>query len=148
MIERVRGAVVRIETPVGVGSGTIINADGVILTNYHVVEGYDTVTVKIGSRQIEVGTVVGYDVELDLAVIELGRGPWPFLPISADRPAVGEEILTLGYPLGLAGESTVTKGLVSAFRPETRFTWIQTDAAINPGNSGWPVHWRAYHEIH
>ena len=136
VIERVRGAVVRIETPVGVGSGTIINADGVILTNYHVVEGYDTVTVKIGSRQIEVGTVVGYDVELDLAVIELGRGPWPFLPISADRPAVGEEILTLGYPLGLAGESTVTKGLVSAFRPETRFTWIQTDAAINPGNSG------------
>lgn len=51
VIERVRGAVVRIETPVGVGSGTIINADGVILTNYHVVEGYDTVTVKIGSRQ-------------------------------------------------------------------------------------------------
>jgi len=136
VIERVRGAVVRIETPIGSGSGTIINADGLILTNYHVVEGYDTVTVRIGSRQIEEGAVVGYDAVLDLAVVELGSGPWPYLPVSADRPAVGDEILTVGYPLGLAGESTVTKGLVSAFRPESRFTWIQTDAAINPGNSG------------
>lgn len=135
IVDRVRGAVVRIETPDGVGSGTIVNSRGFILTNYHVVEGYDTVTVRVEGRTVD-GEVVGYDDGLDLAVVTIEGGPWPYMPISTVRPSVGDEILTIGYPLDLPGESTVTKGLVSALRPDARLTWIQTDAAINPGNSG------------
>lgn len=126
----------RIETPEGTGSGTIITSDGIILTNYHVVKGYDRVTIRVENQRSIEGTVVGYDVGLDLAVVKIEGGPWRYLPISTHRPSVGDEILAIGYPLGLPGQSTVTKGLVSAFRPETRLTWIQTDAAINPGNSG------------
>ena len=120
----------------GSGSGTIIKSEGIILTNYHVVKGYDRVTVRIENRGSADGTVVGYDVGLDIAVVKIEGGPWTYLPVSTHRPSVGDEILAIGYPLGLPGESTVTKGLVSAFRPESRFTWVQTDAAINPGNSG------------
>ena len=132
---QVRGAVVRIETATGTGSGTIINSDGIILTNYHVVKGYDNVTVRVGGVRTN-GVVMGYDDGLDLALVKIKGGPWPYVPISAHRPQVGDEIITIGYALGLAGESTVTKGLVSAFRQYSRYTWIQTDAAINPGNSG------------
>lgn len=120
------------------GSGTIINSGGIILTNYHVVEGYDTVTVTIEDRHKTKGTVMGYDDGLDLAVVKIEVGSWPYVSISLDRPSVGDEIFTIGYARGsiLLGESTVTRGLVSAFRPESRHTMIQTDAAINPGNSG------------
>jgi len=99
------------------------------------VKGYDNVTVRVEGRPNN-GVVMGYDDGLDLAIVKIEGGPWPYLPISTDRPQVGDEILTIGFALGLEGGSTVTKGLVSAFRPEARFTWIQTDAAINPGNSG------------
>jgi len=135
IVAQVRGAVVRIETETGTGSGTLIKSNGIILTNYHVVKGYDNVTVRVGGLKAA-GVVMGYDDGLDLAVVKIEGGPWPFVPISTDRPQVGDEIITIGYALGLAGESTVTKGLVSAFRQYSRYTWIQTDAAINPGNSG------------
>lgn len=138
VVDRVRSAVVRIDTPEGMGSGTIINSQGIILTNYHVVEGNNTVDVTIEDRQTIKGTVMGYDDDLDLAVVKIEAGSWPNVPISLDRPLVGDEIFTIGYARGsvLLGESTVTSGTVSAFRPETRRTMIQTDAAINPGNSG------------
>ena len=136
MVDRIRDAVVRIETPAGVGSGTIINSQGHILTNFHVVQDYGKVTVRVEDRYIVYGSVVGYDQELDLAVVKIDSGPWRFLPISANRPSVGDAVLTLGYALDLPGQSTLTRGLVSAFRPEYRLTWIQTDAALNPGNSG------------
>jgi hypothetical protein len=137
-VNLVRSAVVRIETPVGMGSGTIINSQGIILTNYHVVQGYDTVTVTIEDQHRTDGTVVGYDDGLDLAVVKIEPGSWNHVPISLIRPSVGDEIFTIGYARGfdLLGESTVTRGSVSAFRPESRHTMIQTDAAINPGNSG------------
>ena len=116
----------------------MINSQGIILTNYHVVKGYDTVTVTIEDRHRTKGTVMAYDDGLDLAMVKIEAGSWPFVPISFDRPSVGDEIFAIGYPLGfdLVGESTVTRGSVSAFRPEPRHTMIQTDAAINPGNSG------------
>lgn len=136
ILARVKSAIVRIETPVSIGSGTIISSKGLILTNYHVVEGYDKVTVMVGDTHNVNGEVVGYDDGLDLAVVKIEGGPWTFLPVTTNRPSVGDEIFTIGYALGLAGESTVTQGLVSALRHESRRTLIQTDAAINPGNSG------------
>ena len=116
----------------------MINSQGIILTNYHVVKGYDTVTVTIEDRHRTKGTVMAYDDGLDLAMVKIEAGSWTFVPISFDRPSVGDEIFAIGYPLGfnLVGESTVTRGSVSAFRPRSRHTMIQTDAAINPGNSG------------
>ena len=126
----------RIQTPTGVGSGTIINAQGYILTNFHVVQGYGTATVQIEDRYVVTGRVIGYDEQLDLAVVKVTVSGLTFLPISTRRPAIGEAVFTLGYALDLAGQSTLTKGLVSAFRPNSRLTLIQTDAALNPGNSG------------
>ena len=116
----------------------MINSQGIILTNYHVIKGYDTVTVTIEDRHRTKGTVVAYDDGLDLAMVKIEAGSWTFVPISFDRPSVGDDIFAIGYPVGfvLVGESTVTRGSVSAFRPEPRHTMIQTDAAINPGNSG------------
>ena len=136
IVDRIRDAVVRVETPASVGSGTIINSQGHILTNFHVVQGYDPVTVHVEDRYTVYGSVVGYDEELDLAVVKIDGGPWPYFPVSAVRPSVGDEILALGYALDLPGQSSLTRGLVSAFRQEDRLTLIQTDAALNPGNSG------------
>jgi S1-C subfamily serine protease len=136
IVDRIRDAVVRIETPAGVGSGTMINSQGYILTNFHVIRGYDTVTVQLEDRYTRYGSVVGYDEEVDLAVVTIDGGPWPFLAVSATRPSVGDELLTLGYALDLPGQSTLTRGLVSAISPDYRLTYIQTDAAISPGNSG------------
>jgi len=136
VIAEVRRAVVRIETPSGVGSGTIISSDGYILTNFHVIRGYSAVTVLVQDIHTVSGNVVGYDEELDLAVVKIGGSPWSHLEVTEYHPHVGEEVIMLGYALDLPGEASVTKGVVSALRPEHGVTWIQTDAAGNPGVSG------------
>jgi len=136
IVERVRGAVVRIETPGGIGSGTIFEPQGYILTNYHVVQGYRAVSVQVEDRYTVDGEVVGYDEDIDLAVVKISDGPWPYLPISKTRPSVGDEVFTLGYALDLAGQSSLTRGLISALRPFERVVMVQTDAALSPGNSG------------
>jgi len=138
MVETVRAAVVRIETLSSGGSGTIITPDGYVLTNYHVVEGNTVVDILIQDRYYVTGSVIGYDENLDLAVVKINGGPWSFLPVTSSRPAVGEEIFILGYALAydLEGESSLTSGRVSALRADGHLTWIQTDAAINGGNSG------------
>lgn len=137
---RVRNAVVQIETPEGTGSGTVINSDGDILTNYHVISGYDTVKVRINDSVMVTGVVRGFDERIDVAIINVGYRPLTFIPLSSRRPVIGEEITTIGYPrvdlVGLQGGSTLTRGIVSAIRQVSGQTVIQTDAAINPGNSG------------
>ena len=127
---------VRIETPRGVGSGTILRADGYILTNYHVIQGFNTVEVLVEDRYTFTGRLIGYDEELDLAVIKIDAGPVTVLRVFTRKPSVGDEVLTLGYALDLPGEATLTQGLISAFRSYPRHERIQTDAALNPGNSG------------
>lgn len=138
MVETVRAAVVRIETPSSGGSGTIITPDGYVLTNYHVVEGNTVVDILIQDEYYATGSVIGYDENLDLAVVRINGGTWDFLPVTSSRPAVGEEIFILGYALAndLEGESSLTSGRVSALRADRHLTWIQTDAAISDGNSG------------
>lgn len=131
-----RAAIVRIKTPTRVGSGTIITRDGHILTNWHIVKGHTSVDVIVQDTSTRTGSVVSYDAALDLAIVKVSGGPWPFLAVSSPHPSVGEEVLILGYAFDLPGESTLTRGLISAVRPGIGLTWIQTDAAINPGNSG------------
>jgi len=133
---KVRNAVVRIETPVAMGSGTIINSGGDILTNYHVIKGYNIVNVRINDAAPVTGIVVGFDELKDIALINVQFRPLTFIPLSSRRPDIGEEIITIGYPLDLRGSSTTTRGVVSAIRRIAGQTFIQTDAAINPGNSG------------
>lgn len=130
----------------GTGSGFIFRADGYVMTNAHVVEGVDTVSVKMkDGRRLE-GTVVGRDRISDVAVIKVDSKGLPTVKLGNSQTLkVGEWAIAIGNPLGL--ENTVTTGIISAKGrssadiSETDFNMelIQTDAAINPGNSGGPL---------
>ena len=133
-------SVVQIETGPGVGSGVIYD-DGLILTNHHVIAGFDTVDVILGDGRVLNGEVVGSEPNVDIAVITVGEGlglPAAELALD-DKPQVGETAIAIGSPFRL--QQTVTQGIVSAVdRPirsgQTYVAMIQTDAPINPGNSG------------
>lgn len=136
----------RTQVETGVGTGSIISDNGYILTNYHVVEGAESVSVKlVGSNKSLPAKVVGYDDQLDLAVLKINASSkLPVLPLgNSDATRVGEWVVAIGNPYGL--DHTVTAGVVSAKeRPITiegrqYKNLIQTDAAINPGNSGGPL---------
>ncbi|MEO1635278.1 MAG: HhoA/HhoB/HtrA family serine endopeptidase [Cyanobacteria bacterium J06631_9] len=132
----------------GQGSGFIINEIGDILTNAHVVNGADQVTVKLKDGRSFEGYVEGIDEITDLAVIRINTVGEP-LPVSqlgdSDEVEVGDWAIAVGNPLGL--DNTVTLGIVSTLKrssaavgiPDKRIDFIQTDAAINPGNSGGPL---------
>src|SRR5436305_10389402 len=128
----------------GVGSGFIVDPKGVILTNYHVVEGMTGIVVKLQSAEQSRGTVVGTDEETDVAVVKVNAGrDLPAVALGdSDDAQVGDWVLAIGSPFGL--EQTVTAGIISTKERQTdqgasfrRF--IQTDAAINRGNSGGPL---------
>jgi serine protease Do len=125
----------------GLGSGVIINKDGTILTNNHVVEGADDISITLQDKRKFKAKVIGTDPKTDLAVIKIEKGQ--NLPVAklgdSNKLAVGEWVLAIGNPLGLS--STVTSGIISAKgRDHVGIAdfedFIQTDAAINPGNSG------------
>ncbi|MFQ5695316.1 MAG: Do family serine endopeptidase [Terriglobia bacterium] len=129
------------------GSGVIVDPDGYILTNYHVVAGADRIDVRLaeGNESFR-ARVVGYDQETDLAVIKIdAQGELPAVPLGdSDKVEVGDWVLAIGSPFGL--QATVTAGIISyKGRPGTQFfgsqfqSFIQTDAAINRGNSGGPL---------
>ncbi|MER5651270.1 trypsin-like peptidase domain-containing protein [Streptosporangium sp. NPDC002524] len=141
---RVLPSVVSVESGRGSGSGFVIDGAGHLLTNAHVLAGGASVTVVLGDGRRLPATVVGTDEAYDLAVLRVddARGLVPAeLGRSADL-AVGDQVLAIGSPLGLAG--TVTGGIVSALDRQVRLggrgqTALQTDASINPGNSGGPL---------
>lgn len=130
------------------GSGAIISNDGYIVTNNHVIDGADEITVTLSNKKSFVAKVVGADPSSDLAVIKINAKDLPFLLYgNSDDVHVGQWVLAIGYPLYL--ETTVTAGIVSAKgrtldinRRQSDFpieSFIQTDAAVNPGNSGGPL---------
>ena len=126
----------------GMGSGFIVEPDGVILTNAHVVAGADEVRVRLTDRREFKGKVVGADKPSDIAVVKIEAKGLPALRIGdPSKIRVGEWVLAIGSPFGF--ENTVTAGIVSATSrslPEgTYVPFIQTDAAVNPGNSGGPL---------
>ena len=147
MIEQVRPGVVRIETDQGSGSGVIFESDNIsrsalVLTNYHVIEGARWVDVLVNDSTTYSGIVRGVDPDRDLAVISICCARFSTLPFGdADKLAVGNEAVAIGYALGIPGSATVTRGTVSAVRYDSsRSRWvIQIDAPINPGNSGGPL---------
>ncbi|MEO0948105.1 MAG: HhoA/HhoB/HtrA family serine endopeptidase, partial [Cyanobacteria bacterium J06641_5] len=130
----------------GEGSGFVIDADGVILTNAHVVSQADTVMVSFPDGRSFEGEVVGEDPLTDIAVVRIPTGSLPTVPLGESatvRP--GQWAIAIGNPLGL--EETVTVGVISATGrsaadigvADKRVEFLQTDAAINPGNSGGPL---------
>ena len=144
MIEQVKGGVVRIETFNGSGSGMIFDTtseDGaLVLTNYHVVEDAGRIDVEVDDSTNYRGYIQWFDADIDLAVVRICCGDFQTLTfgdVSQIKP--GSEVIVIGYPLGLPGTATVTRGIVSAIRPVGEFEVIQMDAPINPGNSGGPL---------
>lgn len=125
------------------GSGVIVSKDGFIITNNHVVDGADKVTITLISGKKYVAEVIGTDVKTDLAVIKIQGDSFPFLPFgNSEDLQEGDWAIAVGNPFGL--KATVTVGIVSAIgRSQLNITdfedFIQTDAAINPGNSGGPL---------
>jgi Do/DeqQ family serine protease len=130
----------------GTGSGFILSADGRIITNAHVVDGADTVTVTLKDGRTFKGKVMGKDELTDVAVVKIQADNLPTVTLgNSDQLQPGQWAIAIGNPLGL--DNTVTTGIVSATGrssnqvgvPDKRVEFIQTDAAINPGNSGGPL---------
>ena len=144
---------VAIFTDQGQGSGFMYDGQGHIITNYHVIEGAKTIEVRFTSGFMAYGTVIGTDLDSDLAVIKVDAPAGELHPLplgDSDSLKVGQTVIAIGNPFGL--DSTMTVGIVSALgrvldsvhdspegRPFTAGDIIQTDAAINPGNSGGPL---------
>ena len=124
----------------GLGSGFILSSDGYVMTNAHVVEGADSIYVTLTDRRQYKARLVGMDKMTDVAVLKINATGLPVVVIGdSDKVQVGEWVLAIGSPFGL--ENTVTAGIVSA---KSRYTgeylpFIQTDVAVNPGNSGGPL---------
>lgn len=136
----------------GNGSGSVIDTEGRILTNYHVIEGATKLTVNFGGDKVYPATVIGGDPDTDLAVIKIDPPPGlTVIPLGdSDKLSVGQKVLAIGNPFGL--DRTLTTGVISGLqrpirsRPMTGApngrpidAAIQTDASINPGNSGGPL---------
>jgi serine protease Do len=126
--------------PRGVGSGFILSADGLIMTNAHVVDGADEVLVTLTDKREFKARIVGADKRTDVAVVKIQATGLPAVKVGdVSRLRVGEWVMAIGSPFGL--ENTVTAGIVSAKQRDTGdyLSFIQTDVAINPGNSGGPL---------
>jgi S1-C subfamily serine protease len=140
------------EVPAGVGTGIIYKREGFILTNNHVIENAQTITVSLADGRSFQAQLVGRDARTDLAVLKIEGSNLPVGELgNSDELEVGDWAVAIGHALGLPGGPTITAGIVSALNrtaqePDasggpgpTLFNLIQTDAAINPGNSGGPL---------
>jgi S1-C subfamily serine protease len=139
LFDKVKGCVVSIRTPHGLGSGFFVHPDGLVVTNRHVVQYEKEVAVFSENGSHSSGKVMRAFPEIDMAFVRI-EGASPFVPpFSPPGVAhVGQTVLVIGHPMGLA--NTLTKGIISAVNREViGNNYLQTDAAINPGNSGGPL---------
>src|SRR5512137_697318 len=128
------------QVPRGLGSGFVISPDGYIMTNHHVVDGSEQITVTMADKREFSAKLIGSDQRTDVALLKIDASGLPATRIGdPNRLRVGEWVIAIGSPFGL--ESTVTAGIVSAKARETGefLPFIQTDVAVNPGNSGGPL---------
>jgi serine protease Do len=131
-------------TSEAIGSGVIINSNGYILTNYHVIDGHEKILVRLSDQRTFFAKVIGTDLETDIAVIKINsfrKLPRPIFGVSS-KIKVGQWVMAIGNPYGLQG--SVTVGVVSGIGRSnlgiaTYENFLQTDASINPGNSGGPL---------
>ncbi|GLU32379.1 DegQ family serine endoprotease [Trinickia caryophylli] len=128
------------EQSAGVGSGFILSADGYVMTNAHVVDDADTIYVTLTDKREFKAKLIGADDRTDVAVVKINAASLPTVTIGdSDKVRVGEWVVAIGSPFGL--DNTVTAGIVSAKGRDTGdyLPFIQTDVAVNPGNSGGPL---------
>jgi serine protease Do len=150
LVKQIGEAVVQVRTPSGLGSGFIINEDGFLMTNFHVIEGETQISTEVylqRAGQLEIKSykqvrIVAINKFEDLALLKIEDKDAPkFKPVSlgsADALAVGERVFAIGSPMGL--ERTVTEGIISTKTREFQGElYLQTTAQINPGNSGGPL---------
>ena len=147
MVKDVTPAIVQIITGSSRGTGFIFDKEGLVVTNDHVVSGFEVVLVRPSDGRTLQADVLGVDELADLAVLKI-RGDKEFQPVTlgdSDAVEVGEEIVAMGFPLSatLGSHVKVTSGLVSDKAPRSGIDHLQIDAAINPGNSGGPLFNRA-----
>ena len=143
MVEAIKLSLAYIETPDGGGRGFIVDEDGLLVTNAHVVSDSLTVNVVFEDGNEYNGNVLGVDERADLAIVKL-RADRKFSVLelgNSDHVDVGDEVIALGLPLSfeLGSSLTVTRGIISAKRAVEGVERFQTDAALNPGNSGGPL---------
>ena len=130
----------RFQLSTSLGSAVVIDAEGYVVTNYHVVANAAEIRLQLADGRIANPEVVGVDIETDLALLKVDLGPLPAIPLGrSDQLRIGDVVLAIGNPYGLS--QTVTQGIVSAtgrgmLNLLTFENFIQTDAAINEGNSG------------
>ena len=137
----------RLREQKGLGTGFIVNKDGIIVTNNHVVDGADEITVELSDERTFPAKVVGVDPLTDVAVIRIAASGFTPLPLGdSDAIDVGDWVVAIGNPFSLS--HTVSAGIISAkgrtredvpLDPSGYYNFLQTDAAINPGNSGGPL---------
>lgn len=143
MIQSVSPSVVQIITGASFGSGFIVSADGLVVTNAHVVGGFASVRVIVSGGGGYAAHVLGVDNLADLAVLYItdSREFQPLALADSDSVSLGEAVVAMGFPLGdsLGDSATITRGVVSSKRRFDGVEHIQTDAAINPGDSGGPL---------
>ena len=139
VIQRISKSVVVIKGNNGQGSGFIVSPDGKIATNLHVIRGMDQGAVQLSDGEIfDTFTVIGVDPRRDLAIIKIAGFNLPAVDLGdSDAIKIGEPVAVVGSPRGLSG--TITTGVLSAIRPIDGTKLLQTDAAVNPGNSGGPL---------
>lgn len=138
-IQQVRDAIVTVETPDGAGAGFVVNSEGYVLTNQHVVGKATEISVKLRSGETLAATVVRAGEGSDLCLLQVERQHLPAVQFaSSAQLKQGADVAAVGAPLGL--ENTLTKGVLSSTDREVNGKhYIQIDAALNPGNSGGPV---------
>lgn len=152
IVERVRPSVVSVQVQTangtGAGTGIIMSSDGQILTNQHVIDGAQQISVSLYNDKVFRATVLGQDPSFDIAVLKIDASSTELHPAQfgdASKLRVGDPVIAIGNALDLPGGPTVTTGVVSALnrslsqQGESLTNLIQTDAPINPGNSGGPL---------
>lgn len=140
IIAKTKPAVVYIETQDGSGSGMIIDSDGYVLTNAHVVTGVSSAKVSLRDGRTSNGIVVGRNEVIDLALLKISTANPPYVALG-DSALVrqGDEVFTLGYPFGIKGDVSFKEGTISRRISDGTVSYFETSAEIHPGNSGGPL---------
>ena len=140
IIANLKPATVYIETKNSSGSGMILSRDGFILTNAHVVSGALTAIVKLSDRRSLTAAVIGRDENIDLAILKIDGDDFIFVELGdSDLIEQGDEVFTLGYPLGIEGDVSFKEGTISRKVVVEDVNYLEISADVLPGNSGGPL---------
>ena len=137
IVQRVSSSVVTIEGKLGTGSGVVLDSDGIVVTNFHVIEGESEISIKSSNGDVYTAvSVVDYDLSKDIVLLKVKAFDIPFSKMgNSNQVSIGDDVVIIGSPRGLS--QSVSRGIISAKRDSgDGYTLFQTDAAVSPGSSG------------